>query len=79
MTERDYCLYIIGHNDKALEEAKAERFRLWMLYKSFGDPKLMPKTMQQWMPLKGDNVKSTSSVEQIIAADNAFKNFKKKL
>jgi len=33
---------------------RSERQLNWMIYSSFGDPKKMPKSAQEWWPIEGE-------------------------
>jgi hypothetical protein len=78
MTERAYFLYLIGNRDLELKQAKEERQRLWFQLCSFADPKTMPKTIFEFMPLEGDPEKRQISSAEIMQADQLFRNLGKK-
>jgi hypothetical protein len=78
MTERDYCLYLIGHNKKEIDDFKTNRKTWYLIAQSFADPKKFPKNESLFMPLPNEKTKTRAiTPEQINAIDNKFRNIKK--
>lgn len=70
----------IGHIDKLRRLERSERQLNWMIYCSFGDPKKMPRSAQQWWPIQGEVVKKMRKPSQktLLKYNNIFKNLGKR-
>jgi len=71
---------ILGHRNKLQRLEHSERQLNWMIYSSFGDPKKMPKSMQQWWPIEGEPKPKFKSISRakIVKLDTLFRNLGKK-
>jgi len=78
MTERQYYTFLLGYNNRKLNEARLERRRLWTMICGYADPKKLPSSEISWMPLKGDPIANNKmTTEQMLTAFDKFKNLKK--
>lgn len=77
MTERVYYTFLLGYNNKKLNELRIHRKYWWTITCSFADPKKLPSSESAWMPLEGDPKPRKMSNEQMLKAFDKFKNIKK--
>lgn len=76
MTEQDYVLLCVGAELKSQQNVKIHRATWWYSYiGSHVDPKSLPKSITDFMPLDGDNQSSIEpiTIERLQEIDKLFR------
>jgi len=71
MTEKDFYLLCVGHNEVELNRARERRQLMYVIVCGYADPKKLPP-INRWMPLDGDPVHQQMSTEEALKLHEQF-------